>query len=516
MALRLSGAARTQCARVTSLPLSAVRTRPGVELSACIRDNATANRSVRLFSVCARPFQPKDPRDQRTTAVTSLERQSRKSFHTTAVNSALKRDAYEVLGISRTANQSEVKKAYYALAKKYHPDTNKDKSAHDKFVEIQEAYEILSDEQKRASYDQFGHAGFGGEAPPGAGGFPGSHPFGGNGAGFSPNDIFEQFFGGGFRRSGGAGPGGFQAVGDDLQTRLTISFMEAVKGTTKTIRIAPIVTCRTCKGNGTKDGKRPESCKACHGTGHRVIMQGPFQMATPCNVCSGTGEFIPASSQCTTCKGAKRVRESKTVSVDIPPGVDNDVKIRLAGEGDAPGEGNGPRGDLYVQLTVERSSTFKRQGANVYLDVDVPLQKAILGGTIRIPTLTGDVELNVSSGTQPNEIRVLRKRGIKKLNGKDHGDQYVTMKIKIPTKLSSRQRELLKAFATEMEDQNSSSSPSDKHHSTTTDSTANSNNSSSSSSFFKSAFDKIRGKQEDTDTKQSDKDDKSDNNKDKA
>ncbi|RKP26952.1 hypothetical protein SYNPS1DRAFT_32591 [Syncephalis pseudoplumigaleata] len=492
MASRFSSVLRvrpTATARVTSPVLA----RSGAVLPVHTSGVYPATGEARFFSGwCRSPL----ARDRRSSSATRIAPAARRvnCFHTTATNWALKRDAYEVLGISRTASQSEVKKAYYALARKYHPDTNKGKDAHDKFVEIQEAYEILSDEQKRAAYDQFGHAGFNGEAPPGAGGFPGAHPFGGaGGAGFSPNDIFEQFFGGGFRQAGARG-GGFQTVGDDLQ---------AVKGTTKNIRIAPIVVCRPCKGNGTKDGKRPESCKACHGTGHRVVMQGPFQMATPCNVCSGTGEFISTANQCRTCKGAKRVRESKTVSVDIPPGVDNDVKVRLAGEGDTPEDGNGPRGDLYVQLKVEPSPIFKRQGADVYLDVSVPLQKAILGGTLRIPTLDGDVEMNVTAGTQPDEVRVLRQRGIKRLNSKDRGNQYVKMKVGIPTKLTSRQRELLEAFAAEIDGSRSSSGST-----TTTQSSSNDDPSrtseNKSSSFFKSAFDKLRGKQESSDKKEDD------------
>ncbi|RKP04999.1 hypothetical protein THASP1DRAFT_35422 [Thamnocephalis sphaerospora] len=437
----------------------------------------------------------------------------------------LKRDAYEVLGISRTASQSEIKKAYYSLARKFHPDTNKEKGAHEKFVEVQEAYEILSDEQKRAAYDQFGHAGFGGEAPPGAGGFPGGNPFGGAGHGnIRPEDIFDQFFGGAFRRGGGArGAGGFQTVVDNIcpylrQARVTISFMEAVKGVDKTIQVTPIVVCKPCNGNGTKDGRKAEACRACGGTGHRIMMQGMFQMAAPCNVCSGTGEVITKTNQCSACGGAKRVRERKSVVVKIPAGVDNDVKIRLAGEGHAPDEGAGPNGDLYVLLTVKESPMFKRQGADVYLDVDVPLHTAILGGQVRIETLDGNVDLKVPAGTQPNDVRVMRKRGIKKLNRPEHGDQYVTMKVKIPTlrlsndcfirsKLSGRQRELLESLAHELDKRAfstaaaaamSGSAKSDKPESTDTPSQ---NADTSKSSFFKSAFDKLRGKPDEQNSK---------------
>ncbi|ORX99267.1 hypothetical protein K493DRAFT_329159 [Basidiobolus meristosporus CBS 931.73] len=361
-------------------------------------------------------------------------------FHSTASTQEKKEDAYELLGVARNASQSDIKKSYYKLAKKYHPDTNKDKAAQEKFVKIQEAYEILSDEQKRAAYDQFGHAGFDGNAPPGAGGFPG-----GDFHGFNADDIFSQMFGGGFGRR--SNPASQFTVGDDIQVNLAIDFLEAVKGTTKRITVSPVSVCEPCHGEGLKSGKKKETCKVCGGTGQTSYSIGIGMIASTCNSCAGTGKYIPHSSQCPTCNGVGRVKKPKTVSVNIPAGVDEGVKIRLSNEGDMPVVGKGTAGDLYVRLRVRPSNIFRREGANVFVDAKVPLHTAILGGSIHVPTLDGEVELKIPVGTQPEDVSVLRNRGIKQLNRNAHGDQYVKLKVEIPRNITPRQRELIEEFA---------------------------------------------------------------------
>ncbi|ORY06428.1 hypothetical protein K493DRAFT_310562 [Basidiobolus meristosporus CBS 931.73] len=365
-------------------------------------------------------------------------------FHSTAPAQEMKEDAYELLGVSRNASQSDIKKAYYKLAKKYHPDTNKDKAAQEKFVKIQEAYEVLSDEQKRASYDQYGHAAFNGNAPPGAGGFPG-----GGFHGFNADDIFSQMFGGGFGRR--SNPASQFTVGDDIQVNLAIDFLEAVKGATKRITISPVSVCDPCHGEGLKSGKQKETCKVCGGTGQTTYSIGIGMIASTCNSCSGTGKSIPPGSQCPSCNGVGRVKKPKTVNVNIPAGVDEGVKIRLSNEGDMPVTGKGTAGDLYVRLRVKPSSIFRREGPNVFVDAKVPLHIAILGGNIRVPTLDGDVELKIPVGTQPEDVSILRNRGIKKLNRNAHGDQYVKLKVEIPRNVTPHQRELIEEFVREQE-----------------------------------------------------------------
>ncbi|KAK9760520.1 mdj1 protein precursor, partial [Basidiobolus ranarum] len=255
-------------------------------------------------------------------------------FHSTAPAQEQKEDAYDLLGVARNAAQSDIKKSYYKLAKKYHPDTNKDKAAQDKFVKIQEAYEILSDEQKRASYDQYGHAAFDGNAPPGAGGFPG-----GGFHDFNADDIFSQMFGKGFGRGGN--PANQFTVGDDIRVNLAIDFLEAVKGTTKRITVSPVSVCDPCHGEGLKSGKQKETCKVCGGTGQTTYSIGIGMISSTCNSCSGSGKNIPPGSQCPTCNGVGRIKKPKTVSVNIPAGDDEGVQIRLSNEGDIPEVGKG-------------------------------------------------------------------------------------------------------------------------------------------------------------------------------
>ena len=283
----------------------------------------------------------------------------------------LKRDAYETLGLSKSASASEIKKAYYQLAKQYHPDTNKDPKAKEKFVEIQQAYEILSDDSKKAHYDQFGHNGFDGTGqqsnPGGFGGFSGGFP-GGFGAGQSSSggfpggfghDIFEQLFNGmGGGRSSAARE---MAMGRDIELSLGIGFMDAVKGTTKQISFEAITKCDPCGGSGLKSGVKAKKCGTCNGTGQTVFSRGGFLMSTTCQSCGGSGTVVPPGSNCRSCAGKGRVRERKTVEVDIPAGVDDGSRIRLSKQGHAPLEGNGPNGDLFVQLKVSitRFSNFR-------------------------------------------------------------------------------------------------------------------------------------------------------------
>ncbi|KAI9487400.1 MAG: hypothetical protein EXX96DRAFT_593555 [Benjaminiella poitrasii] len=355
-----------------------------------------------------------------------------------------KRDPYEVLGVKNTADANEIKKAYYGLAKKYHPDTNKDKDAREKFVQIQEAYEILSDEDKRKQYDQFGHGsmgdneGFYGNSS----GFPG---------GFDPNDIFSQFFGGGFG-SGSNNPfysnNNNVVVGEDIQIPLKLSFIEAVKGATKYVQVNKIVDCDTCHGSGLGSGKRKETCSRCHGSGVQTIMMGGFHMQTTCQACSGSGSFIPSGCGCPDCNSMGKMKEKKMVQVKIPAGVDQNQRIKIAGEGDAPLKGRGPNGDLFVLLNIEPSKVFRRQNTDVFVDASIPFYKAMLGGRIRIPTIDGDVEIKIPSGAQPGDNIALRGRGIQRLyDSTKRGDQIVTLKIEFPRSLKGKQKEIIQEYA---------------------------------------------------------------------
>ncbi|KAI9093832.1 DnaJ protein [Phlyctochytrium arcticum] len=351
-------------------------------------------------------------------------------FHATPPASAAKKDAYKVLNI---------KKAYYKLARDFHPDTSKDPNAKDKFIEIQEAYDILSDDQKRANYDQFGHSAFGGgEGPTGAGGFGDFGGFGGGGNPFgggfgSTQDIFEHIFSGGMGGMpgmggrGGGGRGGFDSVGRNIKTAINISFVDAAKGTSRTIRFKSVGKCKPCTGSGLKPGKKANRCTTCGGSGQVAFIRGGFQMATTCPACGGAGSQVPADAKCTSCEGQGRGEEPRTVEVTVPPGVYDGIELRLARQGNAPLEGNGPEGDLFVTLRVAPDPTFHREGADVLVDAEVPLSTAILGGTIRVPTIDGDVELSVPAGTQPNDRKRLRQRGVRKIDraGDERGDEWV-------------------------------------------------------------------------------------------
>jgi molecular chaperone DnaJ len=397
-------------------------------------------------------------------------------FHTTRRLLATPRDPYGVLGVNKSASAAEIKKAYYGLAKKFHPDTNKDPNAKDKFAEIQSAYEILSDPKKREQFDQFGAAGFDANGEPGGPG-PGGHPFGGGhpfsgfggqggfGANINFDDLFSAFAGGG-GPFGGRGRGGpFQTEilqGEDIEVQVTVSFMEAAKGTSKTVTTLPLVTCKTCSGSGLKQGTKRSQCKSCGGTGTRVhFMSGGFQMASTCTTCGGSGVSIPRGSECRTCQGDGVVRERKTLTVDIPGGIEDGMRLRVSGEGDAPALGRaaspnarGTNGDLYVFVRVARDSQFSRQGSDILYTATIPLTTAILGGEITIPTLEGEAKVRVATGTSTGDKMTLPGKGMPKLGGRrgGMGDLKVEFRVAMPKYLTSNQRALVEMLADELGD----------------------------------------------------------------
>ncbi|KAL7789073.1 hypothetical protein V8C37DRAFT_387186 [Trichoderma ceciliae] len=394
-------------------------------------------------------------------------RESQRSFHATNILS--QKDPYKALGVNKSATAAEIKKAYYGLAKKFHPDTNKDPTAKDKFGEIQTAYEILSDPKKREQYDQFGDASFDPNAAAGnpfagaAGnpfaGFGAQGGFGGGfGGGFNFEDLFSAFGGG--RRSNP-----FQQevlVGDNIESHVSISFMEAAKGTSKSITIMPVESCDTCSGSGLKSGAQRSQCHTCDGTGTRVhFAQGGFQMASTCGTCGGTGSTIPKNSECRTCSGQGVVRVKKTITVDIPAGIEDGMRLRIDGAGDAPitGRSTSPDaraqpGDLYVFVRVAADSKFGREGSNVLYTANIPLTTAILGGQVTIPTLGGTVSLKVATGTSTGDKVTLPGMGMKRLGARrgGSGDFKVEFRVKMPKSLSASQRTILEMLADEMDD----------------------------------------------------------------
>lgn len=354
-----------------------------------------------------------------------------------------KRDFYEVLGIQKGASEDEIKKAYRKMARKHHPDLNKEdaEAAAEKMKEVNEAYEILSDSGKRQQYDQFGHDAF--DPSAGAGGFGGG--FGGGGfSGFGGfEDIFDMFGGGGRRRN----PNGPER-GDDLRYDLELSFEEAAFGVTKNINLSRLETCDTCHGSGAAEGTHPETCPNCQGSG-QVQQQvntpfGRMMNVVACQRCGGTGQII--TNPCPTCKGKKRVRKTRTLEVKVPAGVDDGARLRMSGEGES-GLRGGPGGDLYVYLHVRSHPLFERDGNDVWCEVPLPMVKATLGAEIEVPTLDGKVSLKIPEGTQTGKVFRLKEKGIPRLQGRGRGDQYVRVKVITPTKLDSTQRELLEKFA---------------------------------------------------------------------
>ncbi len=339
-----------------------------------------------------------------------------------------KRDYYEVLGVDKNANEADIKKAYRRVAMKYHPDRNPDDPQADaKFKEASEAYEILATQEKRAAYDQFGHAGVDPSMGGGAGGFGGG----------SFSDIFGDVFGDIF---GGGGNRGGPQRGSDLRYTLDISLEDAVKGTTVEIRVPSLSSCDLCGGSGAKKGSQPTTCATCGGAGQVRMQQGFFQVQQTCPNCRGRGKTI--SNPCPTCRGQGRVEKNKTLSVKVPPGVDTGDRIRLSGEGEAGPEG-GPAGDLFVQMSVKDHPLFERDGKHLYCEVPISFADAALGGELEVPTLDGRVKLKIPPETQTGKLFRLRGKGVKPVRGGGTGDLLCRSVVETPINLTKRQREIL-------------------------------------------------------------------------
>jgi molecular chaperone DnaJ len=348
-----------------------------------------------------------------------------------------KQDFYEILGVSKSADADELKRAYRKLAMQYHPDRNAgDKAAEQKFKDINEAYDVLKDDQKRAAYDRFGHAAFeNGSRGPGAGDF-------GFGGGFSGGfaDLFEEMFSGGGGRRTQAGP----SRGSDLRYNIEVSLEEAFRGKQTTIRVATFVHCDACKGNGAEPGSRPTTCRTCQGYGRVRTQQGFFTVERTCPSCQGAGQTI--DKPCKACGGQGRVRREKTLSVNIPPGIEDGTRIRLAGEGEVGLRGAGP-GDLYIFVAIATHQIFQRDGANIFCRVPIPFTTAALGGSIEVPTVEGSrTRVTVPAGTQSGHQFRLRGKGMTVLRSPARGDMYIQVNVEIPVNLTKRQLELLREF----------------------------------------------------------------------
>ncbi len=353
-----------------------------------------------------------------------------------------KQDYYELLGVGREASADELKKVYRKLAMKYHPDRNPDdKKAEQKFKEISEAYDVLSDEQKRAAYDRFGHAAFE-QGGPGAGGFGGGFG-GGAGGGFASGfaDIFDEMFGdfgGGPQRGAAAGRG------SDLRYNMEITLEEAFKGKKANIRVPTSVACETCNGSGAAGSSGPVACGTCHGNGRVRSQSGFFTVERTCPSCQGTGQVI--REPCTSCSGSGRLQKEKTLSVNIPAGVEDGTRIRLSGEGEA-GFRGAPPGDLYIFLTTKPHRLFQRDGANIFCRVPIPMTTATLGGNIEVPTVDGSrARITVPSGTQTGHQFRLRDKGMTILRTKSRGDMFVQATVETPVNLTKQQKEILQEF----------------------------------------------------------------------
>ncbi|MBJ6725614.1 molecular chaperone DnaJ [Geomesophilobacter sediminis] len=343
-----------------------------------------------------------------------------------------KQDYYETLEVNRNASDAEIKKAYRRLAVKFHPDKNQgDKEAEERFKEIGEAYEVLSDAEKRARYDQFGHAGVSG------GGFSS----GGFGAGSPFGDIFGDIFGDVF----GARPRGSRGRrGDDLQYNLEISFEEAAFGVEKKIDIPYAKRCTTCNGSGAKEGTEPKTCPTCRGAGQVRFQQGFFSVSKTCSHCNGEGRVV--ETPCPACRGTGSVRDKKTISVKVPPGVETGIRLKLSGEG-GQGTKGGTNGDLYVVISVREHPIFRREDNDVICEIPISISQAALGCEIEVPTLDGRVNLRIPEGTQSGTIFRMRGKGVPALQGYGRGDHLVIAKVETPTNLNQKQRDLLEEFA---------------------------------------------------------------------
>lgn len=358
-----------------------------------------------------------------------------------------KRDYYEVLGVSKTATEDELKKAYRSLAKQYHPDMHPgDKECEAKFKELNEAYAVLSDSEKRAQYDQYGHAAF----DPSQGGM--GFDFSDFANGFDLGDIFSSFFGGGSSSRRRNGP----SRGEDISTRLVISFEEAAFGCKKEVSFSKISACSECHGSGAASGSQAETCTVCHGTGKVTSAQrtafGMFQTSHPCDSCGGTGKII--RNPCSKCRGTGYIKNTKKLNVDIPAGIDNGQNLALRSEGND-GRNGGPAGDLIIQINVRPHAYFERERYNIYCEIPISFTEAALGAEIEIPSLEGKIKYTIPEGTQSGTSFTLRGKGIPILDSKSgRGDEIITVLVEVPKSLTPKQKELLRSFADSCGDTN--------------------------------------------------------------
>ncbi len=362
---------------------------------------------------------------------------------------AEKRDYYEVMGVPKNATDDEIKKAYRKLAKKYHPDLNPgDKSAEAQFKELNEAYEVLSDKDKKARYDQFGHAGV---DPNFGGGAGGGSPFAGD---IDLGDIFNSFFGGGFGGGRAANPNAPRR-GGDTEATVNISFEEAAKGCKKNIAYQKVEPCSDCSGTGAQKGTSAKTCSNCGGTGQVHINQrtpfGTVQTSRSCDRCGGTGKVI--ESPCKTCGGTGRVRKQKTIEINVPAGIDNEQVLSVSGQGNA-GVNGGPSGDLRVYVNVRPHPIFERRGNDVWCEIPITFTQASLGAEVVVPTIDGRVSYSVREGTQPGDVFKLKGKGIPHISGRGRGDQFVRVTVEVPKNLSQKQKSILQEFDSVAEDKN--------------------------------------------------------------
>jgi molecular chaperone DnaJ len=370
-----------------------------------------------------------------------------------------KRDYYDVLGVAKNASEDEIKKAYRKLAMKFHPDRNQDKgdekhakASEEKFKEVKEAYEVLTDSSKRAAYDRFGHAGVDPSAAGGFGGFRGAEGMGGFAEAFG--DIFGDIFGGG---RGGGRSNAYR--GADLRYNMEITLEQAAKGFNTDIRVPAWDSCETCHGSGAKPGTQPKACGTCGGAGAVRMQQGFFSIQQTCPVCHGSGKVI--ADPCATCSGAGRIKKNKVLEVNIPAGIDEGQRIRLSGKGE-PGMNGGPPGDLYVEIRLKPHDVFQRDGDDLHCEVPVSIVTATLGGEVEIGTLTDKVSINVPEGTQSGKTFRLRGKGIKGVRSSYPGDLYCHINVETPVRLSEKQKKLLREFEASLKDGGDKHSPQTK------------------------------------------------------